>query len=326
MAMNLGIVGNGNIVNTALDALKNIGEIHVVSICVREQSKNKGELLQKKYGIPYLYTSYENFLCQSDMDFVYIGIINLLHYEYAKMGLLAGKNIILEKPACTKSSEIEDLVRITRERRLYLFEAVTFLHSPFFKRIERALPSLAPIKLAQCNFSKQSSRYSNYLKGEVHPVFDKSMYGGTLFDINIYNINFIVSLLGKPQKIQYYATHGYNGIDLSGILVMQYKDIVASCVAAKDSDSPGFMQIQGEKGWIKIEGSPNNLQNLIIEINGKNKEIISLQTGKNRMIDEFLSFLEISETHDRETMFHYLDISMAVAQVIDAACLSISSL
>ena len=317
--MNLGIVGNGNIVKTALEALREMEKIHVVAICVREQSREKGAVLQKEYDIPLLYTSYEQFLGNEDIGFVYIGVINPVHYEYARKALTARKNVILEKPSCVKSAEIEDLIKTTKEKGLYLFEAVIILHTRFFREIEASLPSLGRIRLAQCNFSKFSSRYKDYLKGDIHPVFSPSMAGGSLMDINIYNINYMVSLLGVPGNVRYYANRGYNGIDLSGIVVMEYDGFVASCAAAKDSSSPGFMQIQGENGWLKIEGDPSNLHELIVDINGKGRRTLSLQTSRNRMTDEFASFLAIYEARDRDTMYHFLDISVGVAQVAEAA-------
>lgn len=315
--MNLAVIGNGNIVQSALSALKPLKGITVQAICVRPQSIAKGEEIQKEYDIPRLFTDYDTLLNDPDIDFVYIGIVNLLHYAYTKKALLAGKNVILEKPSCIHASEIKELAQIAVERHLYLFEAVTFLHNTFFETVRQALAKIGNVKIVQCNFSKYSSRYKQYLSGNVHPVFDPKFAGGTLLDLNIYNINFVVSLFGMPEKTVYFPVKGHNGIDTSGIAVLSYPTFVAECTGAKDSDSPGFMQIQGENGWIKIEGAPDNFKALHLCINNK-LETTSLITERHRMADEFTDFLTIYEHDDFDRMRYYLGISINVCTTAEA--------
>ena len=314
--MNLAVIGNGNIVHSALDALRDIDGIRVTAICVRSQSEHKGIALQKEFCIPLLYTDYDKLLGSDEVDFVYIGIVNLKHFEYAKKALLAGKHVILEKPSCIHSSEIKELADIAVNNNLYFFEAVTFLHAGFFKTLRDALPSIGKIKVVQCNFSKFSSRYKQYLKGVIHPVFDPEFAGGTLLDLNIYNLNFVVSLWGKPDKVFYFPVSGYNGIDTSGVAILSYPTFVAECVAAKDSDSPGFMKVQGEEGWIKIEGAPDDFKALHICV-GNEIRTISLKTGRHRMEDEFLDFLSIYNNRDINRMKQFLNISIQVCEVAE---------
>ena len=320
--MNLALVGNGNIVHSALEALQSVDGINVHALCVRAQSESKGKALQQKYAIPVLYTDYEMLLNDADIDAVYIGIVNLLHYEYAKKALSAGKHVIVEKPSCVHSEEIRELAALAMSDNLFLFEAVTFLHADFFRHLQDALPQIGKIKIVQCNFSKYSSRYNQYLDGVVHPVFDPACAGGTLLDLNIYNLNFVISLFGKPQDAVYYPVMGYNGVDTSGIAILSYPSFVAECTAAKDSSSPGFMQVQGEKGWIKIEGEPDNLKALHICIDNKVRTI-SFVTEKHRMVDEFSDFLMMYEKQDVGRMKHFLDISVCVCEVAEKCLASV---
>ena len=293
--MKLGIVGNGMIVHTALDALQHVSDITLEAICVRPNSLETGLQLKDDYSINKVFTSYEEFLNDADIDFVYIGIINSLHFDYAYQALMAGKNVIL-----------------------FLFEAVTFLHASFFKEIQSLLPRIGNVKLVQCNFSKYSSRYSDYIKGIVHPVFDPQQYGGTLLDINVYNINFVAALLGLPRQVHYYANHGANGVDTSGILLLEYDGFIASCASAKDSSSPGFMMIQGDKGYMAVYGNPNHLEMLEVSLEDTFYKK-DLRDTKNRMIDEFEDFLHIYQQRDWQKMKHYLDISIMVSQIISDA-------
>lgn len=322
--MNIAILGTGMIAGEALQALQSVPEIKVRTIYARPQSRLKAEALAARYGIDRIDTDYGQLLQSKDIDFVYIGLVNSIHYEYARKALEAGKNVILEKPSCPEASQTAHLAQLARRRHLYLFEAVTFLHAPFFGQIAEALPHIGPIKLILCNYSKYSSRYDRYLKGDVAPVFDPKQNGGALLDLNIYNINFIVGLFGKPAHACYAPNCGFNGIDTSGVAIFTYPTKIASCVAAKDSDGPSFISVQGEKGWLRIEGTPDNFKYWQLCCNGKTEKF-NLQSTEHRMTDEFRDFNRIFAGHDYAAMEHFLDISVAVSEVADEALATMRS-
>ena len=58
------------------------------------------------------------FLNDPAVNFVYIATPNLLHYSHAKRALLAGKNVILEKPFTTKLDHARELVELARQKGL----------------------------------------------------------------------------------------------------------------------------------------------------------------------------------------------------------------
>ncbi len=316
--MKLAIIGTGKIVHSALKALADVPQIEVNAIYARPQSRDKGEAIAREHHIPQVYTDYASLLSHAGADFVYIGNINLVHYDYARQALEAGKHVILEKPMCVNAAQTRRLAQLAKEKGLYLFEALTFLHAPFFKHLAGALPKLGPVRLVLCNYSKYSTRYDKYLQGIVEPVFDPARAGGTLLDLNIYNLNFTLYLFGRPLGVSYVANRGFNGVDISGIVTLRYDGFVAQCAAAKDSFSPGSISIQGEKGWMRIEGTPDDFQSLQIHT-PEGQETLSLVQDEHRMVDEFRAFETIYRKGDYAAMTHYLDHSVLVAEVAEAA-------
>lgn len=103
--MRIGIAGNGSIVRRFLKDASGAETVKTTSICVRERSRDKGEELAREYGMK-VYTDYEEFLREGDMDTVYVGLINTQHYPYAKQALLAGKHVICEKPLTDRKSVV----------------------------------------------------------------------------------------------------------------------------------------------------------------------------------------------------------------------------
>ena len=131
--------------------------------------------------------------------YCYIGLINSAHYPYAKQALLAGKNVILEKPFTGFYEETKDLEKIANDKKLFIFEAITVLHNEVFYEMKKNLNKLGNIRMALCNYSQYSSRYNAYLEGDITHSFDPAYYGGSLYDINVYNIHYCVGLFGEPK-------------------------------------------------------------------------------------------------------------------------------
>ena len=170
--MKVGIAGTGKIVREFLNMQKDQERIEVTALVCRPQSEKTGRELAEQYGIPALYTDYETFLKEAEMDAVYLGIVNQMHAFYAEKALLAGRNVINEKPFTSTVKEAEKLVRLAREKHLFLLEAITLLHFPNYHWIQEHLKDLGKITMVQANFSQYSSRYDKYLAGEVLPAFD----------------------------------------------------------------------------------------------------------------------------------------------------------
>lgn len=320
--MKVGIVGNGMIVPIAIEAMLR-AEIEVTALWCRNGSK--GKPIAEKYHIQNQYTDYQVFLGDDSFDTVYIGLTNTLHYQYAKDAILAGKHVIVEKPFTVSVTEAKELQALALKYGCMLFEAILSRYSQNYEHLREELPKIGNIKLIQANFSKYSSRYDKFRKGIMTPTFDKACGGGALMDLNVYNIHFVVGLFGMPKKVQYYPNLAENGVDTSGILIMEYPDFQAVCTAAKDSSSDPFVIIQGEEGTIVYPERPgyvrygerhDRLTNLTEEID--------VVVEEDPMKNEFLYMQEIIDTKNTEQMNAWLEKSIATVAVLEQALQSIS--
>ena len=320
--MKVGIVGNGMIIPIAIEAMQR-GEIAVTALWCRNELK--GKPIVEKYQISSQYIDYLEFLSDHLFDTVYIGLTNALHYQYAKNAILAGKHVIVEKPFTVTVAEAKELQALAIKHECMLFEAILSRYSKNYEHLMEELPKIGNIKLIQANFSKYSSRYDEFRKGIITPTFDKAHAGGALMDLNVYNIHFVVGLFGMPKNVQYYPNLAENGVDTSGILMMEYPNFQAVCTAAKDSTSNPFGIIQGEEGTIMYPERPgyvrygkrhNRLANLTEEID--------IVVEEDPMKCEFLYMQEIIATKNREQMNAWLDKSIMTVAVLEQALQSIS--
>lgn len=317
--MNLSIIGSGKIVQEALPVITATRGITIHSLWARPHSLEKAQALAARYNISRVTSSYNDILSESQIDTVYIALINSVHYDYALQALQAGKHVILEKPACLCAEELQRLAAEARQRHLMLFEAVTLLHLHAFHLLQtELLPQLGTIRHVECNYSQRSSRLDAYLRGEVLPAFDPAAGGGALMDINIYNLHFAIALLGQPQSAHYYCRRGFNGVDLAGTAVLGAQEWGCLCTGSKETDAPSFGLVQGDNGWLRIDGSVSTMSAITLCLRGQQPQQIPLSPVAHRLAPEFTAFADILRREDYATMNRLLDHSLAVLRTVDS--------
>ncbi len=332
--MKLGIFGTGAIMPVALTAMQAVPAIAKKAIFARPHSLERAKTLATQYNIENVYTDAQQMLQEADIDTVYIALTNAVHYAYAKMALLMGKHVIAEKPFCPHFTEAEALAKLARERQLILLEAMPLWHSPVYEEICRLLPKLGSIRLVQCNYSQYSSRYDRYLARDVLPAFDPAQYGGALYDLNVYNIAFVTGLFGSPEAVRYMCHKGWNGVDTSGVLLLRYPGFAAVLSAAKDSESPSFLMVQGENGWLQVPGKPIFMEKVQWAFTkdvshdqfslgkGDNKPSVQIYQApqeQNRMTAEFREYARIIDSGDRAAAEKFLTMTLTASKVLDEA-------
>ncbi|AOR23718.1 Gfo/Idh/MocA family protein [Clostridium taeniosporum] len=310
--MKIGVVGTGAIVETFLQAMSKVHGVECIALCSRKTS-NRTDELSKKYNIQSMYSDYKKMLENKSIDFIYIALPNSLHYSYTLKALENKKNVICEKPFTSTIKESEHLITVAKKYNLFLFEGITTIYLPNFIDIKNKIKDLQDIKLVQCNFSQYSSRYNSFINGEISNVFNPTFSGGALYDINIYNLHFVIGLFGKPVDVRYLANTAYNGIDTSGIVILKYKDFVCECVGAKDTMSPSFVYIQGRNGYLKLNGSTNECPSFEFCIDGEVKSYNN-QEDSNRMVYELNKFKEIFDNDNKDMCYKLLEHSLNVVE------------
>lgn len=310
----LGTIGSGVIVHSVLDNVALTEGIRLAAVYSRSQEK--GDALAAQYGASKVYTDMDAFLSDEEINFVYIATPNQLHYEQTKKALLAGKNVICEKPFCSKAEQAKELVALAKEKGLFLVDATPTAFLPNLEVLKRELPKIGRIKLVQANYSQYSSRYDLLLKGEVPNIFNPEYAGGCLMDINYYNIYLNVALFGKPQSAVYY-TNLYNGFaDTSGIMMMQYDGFLSESSGAKDTWGVNFFQIEGETGYIYIRNGSNGIAEVQVVTKTTN-ETFNDQPNPDRWFYEVQNLTSLLRRDDYASIYRRLDVMVDVMEVLE---------
>ncbi|WP_057879706.1 Gfo/Idh/MocA family protein [Companilactobacillus kimchiensis] len=326
--MKLAIIGSGNIVHDFLTITKDLKDTELTAIIGTTRSLDIMKQLQSEYQIGTVYTDFDKALAEGDFDTVYVAVPNFLHYAFSKKALEHGKNVISEKPFTVKYEEFLDLQKIALEKKLVLVEAITNQYLQNYIDLKSKLPELGDLKLIESNYSQYSSRYDAFEAGEILPAFDPKKGGGALLDLNIYNIHFIVGLLGRPKKVLY-LPNIERGVDTSGILTLDYGTSKAVAIGAKDSVSPIRKSIvQGNKGSIVVNGPTNKMASFDVYDKDKNLlEKVDHNIYPNRMYQEFVEFERIIREDDlvavKTRLTHSDDVMWVVQQALASADLKL---
>ena len=312
--MKIGILGTGKIVKKLLPLLAEL-DIEKTFLLCTERSQPLADALAAEYGLDGCFTDYDSLL-RTEIDTVYVALPNHLHYRYARKALEQGKHVILEKPAVTCAAELQELIRLAKEKQLILLEAITTLYLPAFHSLKEDLKTAGRIRVSVFNFSQYSSRYDAFRSGQTPPVFDPEKCGGALYDINVYNVFAAVALFGRPKGINYSA-NVERGIDVSGILTLEYDDHRVCCIGAKDCQGDNISAIQAEKHILRIRGPMNGFSRYSI-CSDAGEEEKSFPVS-HRLLPEFWRFMEIIENRDYEAAKQAQAISLVVIEILEQA-------
>lgn len=285
------------IVPQMIEAMQTVQGYEIIAICARNREK------ASRFGILHVYTDYAEMLARTDIDFVYVALPNSLHFDAAKQALLAGKNVLLEKPFTSTVEQAAELFSLAAERGLFIFEAISNIHLPNFHKLREILPQIGPVRLVHADYDEHFGRYDEYLAGADIPVFTQEYEGGALRDINIYCLHIVLALYGRPDAV-FYASNalGRNAVGTSGVATLRYDSagLVAVCTASMDSDGYRGFLFQGEKGTIRTHHLPNFTTQVDLMLPGQETQSFTLNRYEHRLCHQLEDYRDIFLARDRK--------------------------
>jgi len=184
------------------------GEHKVVAVAARKLEDAKQ--FAAKHSITRSYDDYGALATDPEVDVVYIGGINTVHLQLAKLYINAGKAVLCEKPLCMNVKETKELVSLAREKKVFLMEAVWSRCLPAYQALKKEIEAgtIGDVKQVIATF------------GEVIDsprMHKKSLGGGTVLDLGIYTIQAALLAFGdqEPSQIVAGGHLGEDGCDES---------------------------------------------------------------------------------------------------------------
>jgi D-galactose 1-dehydrogenase len=155
----LALVGFGHISQFQLRALELVNLFELCAVCDLDPAKQA----TSPAGTPF-FTSQAAMLDSVEVDAVLVSTPNHTHYQVARQALVAGRHVLLEKPATATLAELDELRQLARANNLLLTVA---FHSSFGKEVLWFLEQHGAGLSAQLGplTSFRSTFYDPYLSG-----------------------------------------------------------------------------------------------------------------------------------------------------------------
>ncbi|MCF0110550.1 MAG: Gfo/Idh/MocA family oxidoreductase [Erysipelotrichaceae bacterium] len=248
MTIQYGIVSTASIVPRFVQGVRDSREGEVRAICSR--SLKRAQKVAEKLQIPVAYGSYEELLNDSQIDVVYIATINDLHYEYAKMALLADKHVVVEKPFVLEKRQATDLFRLAHTRRKFLMEAQKEVFLPITEKVKE----WAENRIGKVGYINMMASFPGRFDYD-HWMFDTKHGGGCLWGSNSYTVAYLQYLF-HPKLIEYTARATFAPTKTDHCIQMTYvldNNILVGSTITMNVPTRNVMEIYGDKGYIQIE-------------------------------------------------------------------------
>ena len=235
---NLALFGAGTIAKKIVEVTNGIERFCLYAVASRnvENARN----FAVKYGIKHVFESYEDMISDKQVDLVYISTPTRFHYEHIKMCLLAGKNVICEKPFVETAEQATELKQLAESQNLLLMDALWTMYMPIMDNLVEKTKELGKIK-----YSTASLGYPSVLKSNS----GKTEYRYDLWDYAVYPLATTLLLRGEPQELKS-CSKQMEGVTVKNRSILKYKDGKARLFSSLLHRSTYMLMLVGTKGMI----------------------------------------------------------------------------
>jgi predicted dehydrogenase len=244
-----GVVGLGWAGGRHLDGYAALPDVEIVALAGLEEDRLKE--LGGRFGIPNLYSDYQDLMARDDIDVVSVCTPNHLHAPITIAALESGKHVLCEKPLARDAGEAEAMVKAAVEGNKVLHVAFNHRQRGDVQVLRRFLEQdqLGRIYHVKATWMRRSG-----IPGMGSWFTSRHMAGGgPLIDLGVHVLDLALFLLDEPEVVSVsaatYAELGPRGRGFSGTKRMS----VGSAYEVEDL-ATAFLRL-GDGSTVNLEAS-----------------------------------------------------------------------
>lgn len=164
-------------------------------ISILERSKN---ISKKLFPDVTIVRSYNEMLENKDIELVIVNTPDKFHYEMAKLAILSGKHVVVEKPVTLQSAQAAELIALAREQGVVFTVYQNRRWDGDFRTVQKVL---AENKLGRLiEFESHYDRYRTFITPETWKE-EGGQYSGVLYNLGSHMVDQVYVLFGKPLAV-----------------------------------------------------------------------------------------------------------------------------
>ena len=268
--INWGILGLGRMGMTFANSINETSNSKLIDVA----SKSKKNLKN------FENQSYEKVIQNKEIQAIYISTLNNTHVKLIKEILKEDKKILCEKPVSLSLNDLIEIKKLIEEKKIQFYEAIAYYSHAQTTELIKLIDNdeIGDIQSVESNFG---------FKAKFNPssrLFDKTLGGGSVFDLGCYPISFFMLLARDPKKITIKSKNlsfAKSGVDDDATAILNYDDKFEGKIHVSFKNNlNNICIINGTKGSIKINEPwlPNNKSSIEVT-NKKHFYIKSINSG-----------------------------------------------
>lgn len=181
-----------------------IGSLHAATanridgyqlVAVADVNETAGRKAAEEYRCKY-YSDAEEMFQKEDIDIVHVCLPTFLHEKYVLLAAQYKKHVLCEKPFALNSAAAQRMNEACEKAGVKLMVAQAARWWPEFIEIKKLLKedAFGNIHMVYCNRLAQHPNWSTWHR-------DPQKSGGSLFDMNLHNIDYLFDLFGDVASV-----------------------------------------------------------------------------------------------------------------------------
>jgi len=209
-----GVIAPGRIAGSFVDALARCTRQRLVAVGSR--SAARAQAFAATHGADKAYPSYEQLVCDPEVDIVYVASPHSEHAAQALLAIAAGKPVVVEKPFTRNAEEAGRVTRAARSAGVFAMEAMWTRFLPQTDVIRQLLAAGALGELVTV-LADHGQIFDPDPNGRL---FNPALAGGALLDLGVYPISFASFVLGAPESVLASGSLTDTGVDAQVSIVL----------------------------------------------------------------------------------------------------------
>jgi predicted dehydrogenase len=153
---------------------------------------------RERYPKSKLYRSVEELIADKSLQLIVVNTPTHLHYEQVKMALLAGKNVVVEKPFTTKVKEAEELTELAKKQKVQLSIYQNRRYDGDFRAVKKVVNEnlLGDLREVEIRYDRYRPSYGGkpHKEGELPGA-------GIIYDLSPHLVDQALQLFGWPKAL-----------------------------------------------------------------------------------------------------------------------------
>ena len=199
--MKWGIIGLGHMAKNFANSINELEKSQLIGVSSRSLFKLIKFGYRFKIKPNNLFKNYKKLLSSDNIQNVYIGTLNHSHFEIIKEAIIAGKNILCEKPVTINLEQVLEVREKLINSKVFFMEGIAYRSHPQINYIVKLIKQNAIGKIVKIKSCFGFNAGKPNKKGRL---YNKDLGGGSILDLGCYPIsisNLIANLNNEKENL-----------------------------------------------------------------------------------------------------------------------------